>query len=155
MEQLQSHIWLTASSYMVKYLRISPYIRKPFLIYDFATAPFWIPHIRGKFNFLFYQCVGAGSLPHAALLTASVLALLSHTHGLFLVHPECIFLRISLNAICHNGHENIKPFGIFEFEPSRNHMCANTVRITRIGKTVKRHSYCMTVYDVLHVPTKH
>jgi hypothetical protein len=32
----------TASSYMGKYLRISSYIRKPFLIYDFATAPFWI-----------------------------------------------------------------------------------------------------------------
>jgi hypothetical protein len=29
-----------ASSYMIKYLRISSYIRKPFLIYDFATAPF-------------------------------------------------------------------------------------------------------------------
>jgi hypothetical protein len=42
MEQLQSHIWLTASSYMVKYLRISSFIRKPFFIYDFATAPFWI-----------------------------------------------------------------------------------------------------------------
>jgi hypothetical protein len=27
-------------SYMVKYLRISSYNRKPFLIYDFATAPF-------------------------------------------------------------------------------------------------------------------
>jgi hypothetical protein len=25
--------------YMVKYLRISSYIRKPFLIYDFASAP--------------------------------------------------------------------------------------------------------------------
>jgi hypothetical protein len=25
---------------IVKYLRISSYIRKPFLIYDFATAPF-------------------------------------------------------------------------------------------------------------------
>ncbi len=31
-EQLQSHILLTASSYMGKYLRISSYIRKPFLI---------------------------------------------------------------------------------------------------------------------------
>jgi hypothetical protein len=39
MEQLQSHIFLTASSYMGKYLHISSYIRKPFLIYDFATAP--------------------------------------------------------------------------------------------------------------------
>ncbi len=33
-EQLQSHIWLTASSYIGKYMRISSYIRKPFLIYD-------------------------------------------------------------------------------------------------------------------------
>jgi hypothetical protein len=39
MEQLQRHILLTASSYMGKYLRISSYIGKPFLIYDFATAP--------------------------------------------------------------------------------------------------------------------
>ncbi len=42
MEQLQSHIWLTSSLYMGKYLRISSYIKKPFLIYDFATAPLWI-----------------------------------------------------------------------------------------------------------------
>ncbi len=40
--QLLSHIWPTASSYTGKYLRISSYIRKPFLIYDFATAPLWI-----------------------------------------------------------------------------------------------------------------
>ncbi len=51
-EQLQSHIWLTASSYMEKYLRISSYIRKP--IYDFATAPLWISlHMKKKlFSFL-------------------------------------------------------------------------------------------------------
>ncbi len=42
MEQLQSHIWLTAFSYMGKYLRLSSYIRKPFPIYDFAPAPLWI-----------------------------------------------------------------------------------------------------------------
>ncbi len=29
-ERLQSHTWLTASSYMTKYLRISSHIRKPF-----------------------------------------------------------------------------------------------------------------------------
>ncbi len=52
MEQLQ--IWLTASLYMGKYLRISSYSRKPFLIYDFATAPLWIPYIWGKFYFIFY-----------------------------------------------------------------------------------------------------
>jgi hypothetical protein len=39
-EQLLSHIRLTASSYMTKNLRISSYVRKPFLTYDFATAPF-------------------------------------------------------------------------------------------------------------------
>jgi len=33
MDQLQSRIWLTAFSYMGKYLGISSYIRKPFLIY--------------------------------------------------------------------------------------------------------------------------
>jgi hypothetical protein len=51
-EQLQSHIWLTASSYMGKYLCISSYIRKPVLIYDFATAPLWISYMWGKFYFL-------------------------------------------------------------------------------------------------------
>jgi hypothetical protein len=54
-EQLQSHIWLTASSYMGKYLRISSYIyiRKPFLIYDFATAPLWISLCMRKIGFSF------------------------------------------------------------------------------------------------------
>ncbi len=42
--------------YMVKYLRISSYIRRTFLIYDFATVPSEFPHIRRKFRFLFYQC---------------------------------------------------------------------------------------------------
>jgi hypothetical protein len=57
-EQLQSHIWLTASSYMTKYLHISSYIGKPLLIYDFATAPFRISfYVRKIFSFLFSQCV--------------------------------------------------------------------------------------------------
>jgi hypothetical protein len=54
-EQLQSHIWLTASSYMVKYLRISSFIRKPFPIYDFATAPFWISLYKRIIWSSFYQ----------------------------------------------------------------------------------------------------
>ncbi len=37
------------------YLRISSYIRKPFLIYDFATAPLWTSFYMGKILF-FYQC---------------------------------------------------------------------------------------------------
>ncbi len=38
----------TASSYMGKYLHISSYIRRPFLIYDFATTPCTL-------NFLIYE----------------------------------------------------------------------------------------------------
>ncbi len=54
MEQLQWHKWwLTASSDMGKYLRISSYIRKPFLIYDFATAPLWISLYTRKIWFSF------------------------------------------------------------------------------------------------------
>ncbi len=55
-EQLQSHIWLTASSNMGNYLRNSSYIRKPFLIYDFATAPLGISLYMRKIYFLFCQC---------------------------------------------------------------------------------------------------
>ncbi len=65
-EQLQSHIWRTASSKkkkkkknMGKYLCISSYIRKPFLIYDFATALLWISQYMRKvwFSFLSVQYV--------------------------------------------------------------------------------------------------
>ncbi len=67
MEQLQSHIWLTASSYMVKYLCISSYISKHFLIYDFATAPLWISSYMRKIwcSFLtvyYHACWGKQSL---------------------------------------------------------------------------------------------
>ncbi len=55
-EQLQSHTWLTAVSYMGNYLRISSYIRKPFLIYDLASAPIRISLYIWKIWFSFYQC---------------------------------------------------------------------------------------------------
>jgi hypothetical protein len=48
MEQLQSHTYMTHG--LVKYLRISSCIRKPFLIYDYATAPFFIY----EENFIFF-----------------------------------------------------------------------------------------------------
>jgi hypothetical protein len=35
---INKEIQNVAAAYMGKYLRISSYIRKPFLIYDFATA---------------------------------------------------------------------------------------------------------------------
>ncbi len=41
------------SSYITKYLRISSYVRKPFLTFDFATAPIWISlYMRKFFSFL-------------------------------------------------------------------------------------------------------
>ncbi len=35
----------------------SPYMRRSLVIYDFAPDPSKFPNIRGKFNFLFYQCI--------------------------------------------------------------------------------------------------
>ena len=57
-DRVQSHIWLTTFHIWWKYLWISSYFRKPFLIYDFATAPLRISlYINKKFYFLFYKCV--------------------------------------------------------------------------------------------------
>jgi hypothetical protein len=55
-DRLQSHIWLTASSYMDKYLRISSYIRSPSSCITLKPIPSEFPNIWGKFSF-FYQCV--------------------------------------------------------------------------------------------------
>ncbi len=72
MEQLQSHIWLTASSYMVKCLCIYSYIRMPFLKYGFATAPFWIfSYIWGKFYFIFFNVVSKGAAPWLCVVNSS------------------------------------------------------------------------------------
>jgi hypothetical protein len=49
---------------MKKCKNISPYMRRPLDIYDYATAPLWIsefPYIWGNFYFLFSQCKVAGS----------------------------------------------------------------------------------------------
>ncbi len=43
--------------YMVKYLRISSYTKKPLLVYDFVTAPLWISLYMRKIWFPFFnQC---------------------------------------------------------------------------------------------------
>ena len=47
-DRVQSHIWLTTSSYMGKNLCISSNIKKPFLIYHFAPDPIWISLYRRK-----------------------------------------------------------------------------------------------------------
>ncbi len=52
-DRVQSHVWLTGSPNMTKYLHISSYIRKLFLIYDFAPGPFWISLFMSKIFFSF------------------------------------------------------------------------------------------------------
>jgi hypothetical protein len=55
-EQSQSHMWGRVSLYMRKCANISPYMRRPLVIYDFATAPYWISLYMKKIWFSFYQC---------------------------------------------------------------------------------------------------
>jgi hypothetical protein len=91
-EQLQSHIWLTASSYMGKCFRISSYIRKPFLIYDFATPPLWISLYMRKILFSFLSVYW---LPYFTFSIAKeVNKSLTHSHIFFLL----ISLSSYLNA---------------------------------------------------------
>ncbi len=58
MEQLQSHILLTASSYMGKYFPISSYtvLGSPSSYMTLQLLHSKFPYIWGKFSFLFYQC---------------------------------------------------------------------------------------------------
>ncbi len=58
MEQLLSHIWLMAFSYMGKYLRISSYsiLGSPSSYMTLQLLHSEMPYIWGKFDFLFYQC---------------------------------------------------------------------------------------------------
>ncbi len=49
-DQLQSHIWLTASSYKIKHLRISSWKPYPMTL---QLLPSEFPYIWGKFCFLF------------------------------------------------------------------------------------------------------
>jgi hypothetical protein len=94
MEQLQSHVWLTASSphYMGKYLRISWNIRKPFLIYDFATAPLRLSLCMRKIRFSFFSvCAASSATPScAAICTYIVIIYYFSRHVIF-------FLRHMLN----------------------------------------------------------
>ncbi len=64
-----------AKSYMLKGFlnmrkcaNISPYMRRPLVIYEFAPDPSEFPYIRGKFSFLFYQC----TIRHASTLFSRI-----------------------------------------------------------------------------------
>ncbi len=76
---------------MTKYLRIYSYIRKPFLIYDFATTPFWISLYTRKivFSFLSVYVVtsvqGVGRAPP----TLTRLGWFFHHDGMYARNSHC------------------------------------------------------------------
>ncbi len=94
MEQLQSHIWQMATSHMGKYFRISSYIRKPFLIYDFATAPLWISLHMRKIWFSFLSVQSAYTRYERYIYFEVRL------------HPQTLLAKISKTSTCHT--ERIK-----------------------------------------------
>ncbi len=55
---------------MVKYFRISSYIMKPFLIYDFLTNPIWISLYIRKISFIFYQWIHLSQVSRNAYLSS-------------------------------------------------------------------------------------
>jgi hypothetical protein len=56
MERLQSHIRLTASSYMGKYLRNPHILESPCSYMTLQLLHSEFLYILGKFSFIFYQC---------------------------------------------------------------------------------------------------
>ncbi len=103
MERLQSHIWLTATSYMVKYLRISSYIRNPFLIFDFATAPFWIFLYMRKilFSFLSVCCLALELRAHSFWVRVAQ----SQTGYKENVQDQDVHARKQIHSL-HHVHDN-------------------------------------------------
>jgi hypothetical protein len=73
-DRMHNNIWLTPSSYLTKYSRISSYsictivhIRKPIFIYDFAPDPFQASFCIMNIIHFFYHCMiwySRKELPH-------------------------------------------------------------------------------------------
>ncbi len=78
MEQLQSHIWLTASSYMWKYLHISSYIRKLFL------PSFLSVYVRGRLRAVWFCCARhERQIPLCTLFVHALLFDVKRYHSIF------------------------------------------------------------------------
>ncbi len=94
-KKIKFHKWLTASSYVVKYLRISSYIRKPYLKNDFATDPTWISLHMRKISFSFLSVC----LPCRVYCTKFIRTpcfMIEKLLFLFLTHSKVINLFILL-----------------------------------------------------------
>jgi hypothetical protein len=99
MEWLQSHKWLTASSYLVKYLHISSYIRKQ-QAYDFATGPIWISLFMRKIYFSFLSIwlfkEKEHTVPYLHSLTPLIKQMLGTVVQLSVVDCQC---RLSIKIL--------------------------------------------------------
>ncbi len=119
---MQSHIWLTNSSYMITFLCIFSYIRKPLLMYDFAPDPIWISLRMRKILFTFlsvYWPVKSGKPTgpvEPGLETACTLSLHSHriiwarTTGKFfaIFSPRCFCSDLMKRETCLEDREGQK-----------------------------------------------
>jgi hypothetical protein len=152
MEQLQSHIWLTASSYMVKYLRISPYSRKPFLIYDLCTILNFLIY-EENLIFFFISEGGRGlELPPPRCLAYRFSSCIIISFAAYFCKPRNAFsyafaeirsaiLLLLLKAFWgfHISYKDLNRHGTAEW-------CKN-VKFTRSGKTVKSKAYRRTMLN--------
>jgi hypothetical protein len=110
MEQLQSHIWLTAFSYMGKYLRISSYIWKPFLIYGItlqrSPSNFLILYMRkivyspiSPSSFLSPRLSGRSCTYHCAVHTSNMSATWSPACCSWRARPACLAGPFSMTML--------------------------------------------------------
>jgi hypothetical protein len=104
MEQLLSHIWLSASSYMGKYLRISSYIRKLFLIYYFATAPLLISLYMRKiwFSFLSVQSINSDKHLPQSPFTGQCFLMTTFPLGVYIVNKSMVELVRCIHKFMNN-----------------------------------------------------
>ncbi len=77
-----------ASPYMGKYLRISSYIRRPFLIYDFTTAPLRISLYTYKENLILFFISATVALYHVQVS--------GRPHPARVISPNISFTKVSV-----------------------------------------------------------
>ncbi len=119
MEQLQSHIWLMASSYMEEYLRISHILGRPSSYMTLQLLHSEFPYIWGKFDFLFssvYQCkfVYISDLQFSWMLSFNVtlilpfeLNMLSYCHTMQYGYLSASFLfQFTFSSISRRQNNN-------------------------------------------------
>ncbi len=65
--------------------------RQPYM-YDFAIDPFWFPYIWGKFDFLFYQCIGLPSDQTELIRKSKVLSPPGKTEKIKVFRTTCTII---------------------------------------------------------------